>query len=131
MISAQPSRGISIREVQQTVAVAFNLSMRDMVSPSRRHKVICARQVAMYLSRELALRRRQPLGHSVDSLAPAPPSYPRIGIAFARDHSSVIHACTTVKQRLREDLGFALLLDRLVGDLRTHAIASATMREAS
>jgi chromosomal replication initiation ATPase DnaA len=130
MIPPNSSRGISIREVQQTVALAFNLSVRDMVSPSRRRNVTCARQVAMYLSREMAVRRWCPLSRTVGSPVPAPPSFPRIGIAFARDHSSVMHACTTVKRRLRDDLGFAILLYRLAGDLRHHAISSATLREA-
>jgi chromosomal replication initiator protein len=131
MIPAHSSRGISIREVQQTVALAFNLSVRDMVSPSRRRNVTCARHVAMYLSREMAVRGWRAMSHTVASAPSAPPSFPRIGIAFARDHSSVIHACTTVKRRLRDDLGFALLLNRLAGDLHDHAIASATMPEAS
>ena len=56
MIPADRSRGISIREIQQTVALAFNLSVRDMVSPSRRRQVTCARHVAMYLSRQMAAR---------------------------------------------------------------------------
>ena len=131
MIPANSSRGISIREIQRTVALAFDLSVRDMVSPSRRRNVTCARHVAMYLSREMAVRGWRAVSRTVDSRAPAPPSFPRIGIAFARDHSSVIHACTTVKRRLREDLGFALLLNRLAGDLRDHAIAPATVREAT
>ena len=129
IIPANSSRGISIREFQQAVALAFNLTVREMVSASRRRHVTCARHIAMYLSREMAMRRRCPM--SFTATAPAPPSFPRIGIAFARDHSSVIHACTTVKRRLREDLGFALLLNRLAADLREHARVAATAREAA
>jgi hypothetical protein len=131
MIPANSSRGISIREIQQTVALAFNLSVRDLVSPCRRRHVTCARHVAMYLSRELAVRRWRTVSPAAESGAPAPPSFPRIGIAFARDHSSVIHACTMVKRRLRDDLGFALLLNRLAGDLRDHARAAAAAQEAA
>jgi chromosomal replication initiator protein len=130
MNPANSSRGISIREIQQTVALAFNLTVRDMVSPSRRRQVTCARHVAMYLSREMAARRWREASRTLESSVPAPPSFPRIGLAFARDHSSVIHACMSVKRRLRDDLGFALLLNRLAGDLRAHAIVSATAREA-
>jgi len=122
--------GISIREIQQTVAVAFNLSVRDMVSPSRRRQVTCARHVAMYLSREMAVRRWRAWNGATEVRVPAPPSFPRIGIAFARDHSSVIHACTAVKRRLRDDLGFAMLLNQIAGDLRDHAMAPAPAREA-
>jgi chromosomal replication initiation ATPase DnaA len=93
--------------------------------------VTCARHVAMYLSREMAVRRWRAVSPTAQSGASAPPSFPRIGIAFARDHSSVIHACTMVKRKLRDDLGFALLLNRLAGDLRDHARAAATAQEAA
>jgi chromosomal replication initiation ATPase DnaA len=130
MIPANSPRSISIRDIQQTVALAFNLSVRDMVSPSRRRHVTNARHIAMYLSREMAARRWRAAGLTVQSSTPIPPSFPRIGLAFARDHSSVIHGCTIVKRRLRDDLGFALLLNRIAGDLRDHALAAATAREA-
>lgn len=129
MNSVNTAGGISIREIQQTVALAFNLSVRDLVSPSRRRQVTCARHVAMYLSREMAARRLRAASSAIEASATGRPSFPRIGIAFARDHSSVIHACSAVKRRLRDDLGFALLLNRLAGDLRDHAFAPTTTRE--
>ena len=42
--------------------------------------------------------------------------------AFARDHSTVINACRVVTIRLRQDLGFALLVNRLALDLRSAAV---------
>jgi chromosomal replication initiator protein len=129
MKSVNALGGISIREIQQTVALAFNLSVRDMISPSRRRPVTCARHVAMYLSREMAMRRRRSTDYPVETPGSGRPSFPRIGIAFARDHSSVIHACSMVKRRLRDDLEFAMLLNRLARDLRDHASAPATSRE--
>jgi hypothetical protein len=73
---------ISIPDVQHAVARAFCLSISEMLSRKRRHRLTSARQVAMYLSRELAGggwmgRRRQAA------------SFPRIGMVFARDHTSV------------------------------------------
>ncbi len=130
MISVDTFGAISIREIQQTVALAFNLSVRDIVSPSRRRQVTCARHVAMYLSREMAVRRWRATNSTPAATGTGQPSFPRIGIAFARDHSSVIHACTAVKRRLRDDLGFAMLLNQLAGDLRDHAREPATAREA-
>jgi chromosomal replication initiation ATPase DnaA len=56
MIPENCASSISIREIQQTVAMAFNLSVRDMVSSSRGRQVTCARHIAMYLSREMAAR---------------------------------------------------------------------------
>src|ERR1700677_4049340 len=45
---------ISIADVQHAVARAFCLSIGEMLSRKRRHRLAGARKVAMYLSRELA-----------------------------------------------------------------------------
>jgi len=105
---------ISIADVQRAVARAFCLSISEMLSRKRRHRVAGARQVAMYLSRELAGggwmgRRRQAA------------SFPRIGMAFARDHTSVIHACNVVARRRLADADFARLLDRIACELTAAA----------
>lgn len=118
MIPAGSSHPISILEVQHSVALAFKLTVAEMLSHSRNHRVTCARHLAMYLSREVAVR------------ALATPSFPRLGRAFARDHSTVINACRVVALRLRQDLGFALLVNRLVLDLRS-AATPAVQREAA
>ena len=133
MISARSAPAISIREIQLAVAFAFNLTVREMVSTSRRRNVTCARQIAMYFSRELAARRPDRVTHTRAALPAGPPrSFPRIGIAFARDHSSVIYACSAVKRRLRDDLCFALLLQRLAHDLHDRdPIVTTQTQEAS
>jgi hypothetical protein len=101
---------ISIADVQHAVARTFHLSVGEMLSRKRGHHLAGARQVAMYLSRELAgggwmgLRRRAA-------------SFPRIGMAFARDHTSVIHACNAVARRREADPEFAQLLDRIAREL--------------
>jgi chromosomal replication initiator protein len=109
---------ISIPDVQHAVARAFCLSIGEMLSRKRRHRLAGARQVAMYLSRELAGggwtgRRRQAA------------SFPRIGLAFARDHTSVIHACNVVARRRLDDANFGRLLDRIAHELTTAAHKSA------
>jgi hypothetical protein len=42
-----------------------------------------------------------------------------------------MHACRLVKRRLGEDLGFALLIDRIAKDVREHSAVSASNREAA
>jgi chromosomal replication initiation ATPase DnaA len=109
---------ISVIDVQHAVARAFRLSIGEMLSRKRRHRLTRARQVAMYLSREMAgggwMGRRR---HAA--------SFPRIGIAFARDHTSVIHACNVVALRRRADADFAQLLDRIARDLTAAALKPA------
>ena len=108
------SRGVSILDVQHAVARAFCIGLGEMLSRQRGHRLAGARQVAMYLSRELAGggwtgRRRQAA------------SFPRIGMAFARDHTSIIHACNVVARRRLADAEFARLLDRIAHQLITAA----------
>lgn len=97
-------RCLSIADIQQTVAHAFGLSTGQMLSRCRLGYIARARQAAMYLCRELAagghLGRRSEAG-----------SFPRIGLAFARDHTSVIHACKAVARRRLYDLDLARRLD--------------------
>jgi chromosomal replication initiation ATPase DnaA len=68
--------------------------MRD-----RSQHVVPARQIAMYLIRKLGSY-----------------SFPRIGISFKRDHSTVIYACQKIARRAQEE-AFArtlALLEKIV-----------------
>ena len=104
------SESISIIDVQRAVARAFRLDIGEMLSRARHNRVASARQVAMYLCRELAGGRA---GRGRSTAV----SFPRIGKAFARDHTSVIHACNVVARRRVAEAGFARLLDTIVRDL--------------
>ncbi|MGA9341374.1 MAG: chromosomal replication initiator protein DnaA [Rhodanobacteraceae bacterium] len=85
MVHAQ---AITIPNIQKTVADYYQLRMADLLSKRRNRSVARPRQVAMSLAKELT-------GHSL----------PEIGDAFAgRDHTTVLHACRTVKE-LRETDG--------------------------
>jgi chromosomal replication initiator protein len=101
-----------IAEIQERVAAAFDLSRSELMSRSRRRPVAAARQVAMYLCRDLAGRDERTTTGS-RSWA----SFPRIGMAFARDHSSVMHACDVVSRRRATDVSFARLVEELTRDL--------------
>jgi|HubBroStandDraft_6_1064221.scaffolds.fasta_scaffold901005_1 chromosomal replication initiator protein len=106
-------RVISIPEVQNAVARVFHLSRADLLSRSRRQHIAHARQIAMYLSRELAGRTGSRSTEAMNATRGPSASFPRIGIAFGRDHSSVIHACNRIARRRVSDADLAGLLDRL------------------
>ena len=74
---------ISIRAVQQAVAGATNVPLDQLLSTSRAPRVSRARQIAMYLTRDL----------TTASLA-------TIAGAFKRDHTTVRHAIRAVEGRL-------------------------------
>lgn len=121
-------KSILISDIQDSVARAFHLSRAELLSPSRRQRVTYARHIAMYLSRELAGYRAQ-VTSDATSLSRTV-SFPRIGIAFARNHSSVIHAYNSIERRRHFDVKFARLLDSLAHDVRNRAIARGPMEAA-
>lgn len=116
-------RCLSIAEIQQAVAQTYGLSMNQMLSRRRARHIARARQSAMYLCRELAGGGR--LGHRRNA-----GSFPRIGLAFARDHTSVIHACKAVARRRQHDLGLARQLDKVARDLRQTTVSRRSIRPA-
>jgi chromosomal replication initiator protein len=78
-------RLVTIENIQKTVAEYFKLRVADLLSKRRSRSIARPRQVAMALARELT-------NHSL----------PEIGDAFGgRDHTTVLHACTRVRE-LRE-----------------------------
>ncbi|MEZ5460402.1 chromosomal replication initiator protein DnaA [Dokdonella sp.] len=82
------AQAISISNIQKVVAEYFQLRMADLLSKRRSRSVARPRQMAMALAKELT-------EHSL----------PEIGDAFGgRDHTTVLHACRTIRN-LRETDG--------------------------
>ena len=76
----------TVREIQEQTCAAFGITMDELLSASRAQPVAFARQVAMYLSRELT-----------DATLPA------IGRAFGKNHTTVMHACKRTAERMADD----------------------------
>lgn len=88
---------IDADKVQKEVARHFNVDISDIRGSSRTKDIVVPRQVAMYLARQLTES-----------------SLPAIGKAFGgRDHSTVLHACKIVAQKLTGDRAFAALVEEL------------------
>jgi chromosomal replication initiator protein len=92
---------ITIEAIQKSVAAHFNLSLDSMWTKKKTQEIVTARQIAMYVARELT-------GSPLKS----------IGAKFGgRDHSTVIHACTQVSIRAKEDPTFKQHIDQIVNNL--------------
>nr|WP_255480919.1 chromosomal replication initiator protein DnaA [Quadrisphaera sp. RL12-1S] len=77
---------ISLATVMAQTADYYKLTIEDLCGPARSRSVVNARQVAMYLCRELTEL-----------------SLPKIGQAFGgRDHTTVMHANRKVREQLAE-----------------------------
>lgn len=91
---------IPIEKIQAEVAAFYGLSVKDLKGSKRVQHIVHARQVAMYLSRELT-----------DN------SLPKIGKEFGnRDHTTVMHAYNKIDKLLADDP--SLEID--IGTIRNH-----------
>ena len=97
-----PIKPITIAVVQQVVARKFNLETKDLKSKRRTDSIAFPRQVAMYVSRVLT-------EHSTTE----------IGEAFGgKDHSTVMHACEKIKNKLGSDGYFAALVNQITQEIK-------------
>jgi chromosomal replication initiator protein len=94
---------LDARQVQEAVAARLDLTVDDLLSPSRTAPVARARQLAMYLTRELTDL-----------------SLPAIAEAFnRRDHTTVLHAIKRVQRGALEDASLSRTLEQLTTELRS------------
>ncbi len=95
---------VTIRRVLEETAVEYRLEVSDLVSKRRTKRVNAARQVGMFIARDLTEA-----------------SLPQIGDAFGgRTHSTVLHSCNKVTEELEFDLNLQAHIDairaRLLGE---------------
>jgi len=89
-IRPQPSRPtpgtrqVSIAQIQQFAANQFGISRDDLVGASRVASIAWARQLAIYLARELTDEPLQSIGQAFGG----------------RNHATVLHACKRVSDRI-------------------------------
>jgi chromosomal replication initiator protein len=98
-------RPLGIESIQKTVCEFFNIRPQDIRAKKRTREIAFPRQVAMYLSKNLT-----------DS------SLSEIGKNFGgKDHSTVIHACKQVEERMKKDEEFKRKIDYLIKKIKNHA----------
>jgi len=93
----------SIQAVQDAVCACLGVARSELLSPARAARVVRARQLAMYLAREL----------SGASLA-------EIARAFDRDHSTVLHAIRSVQGGLEPGAELTRTIHRVRQTLGGH-----------
>jgi chromosomal replication initiator protein len=96
---------VSVQLIMDTVAQYFSLTIEDLCSPSRSRQLVTARQIAMYLTRELTDL-----------------SLPRIGKAFGgRDHTTVMHAKSKIADLMQERRAIYDQVQELTNRIKTQA----------
>jgi chromosomal replication initiator protein len=102
MVGIKQEKPLTVSVIQKHVADYFNLTITDLTSKVRSKDIVRARQIAMYLARELT-----------------PLSLPKIGESFGnRDHSTVMHSCDKVKSSLTEDEDIKNVINILISNIK-------------
>jgi len=92
---------VTINHVIKYVSRELKISEKQLIGKGRTMEVAMARQIAMYLCRE----------YTSSSLT-------NIGLYFGkRDHSTVIHACRNVENKMNEDKELKNKIDAMRGNL--------------
>lgn len=82
---------LTIDDIVETVCHHYNVTVTAVNSKSRKRDYVVARQVTMYLAQKYTKMPASRIGKLVGN----------------RDHSTVIHSCTKVEERLKIDAGFS------------------------
>jgi chromosomal replication initiator protein len=92
-------RPVTIKEIQKCITKHFDLSMTELLSSRRLAKIVRPRQIGFYLARKLTSR-----------------SLPEIGRKFGgKDHTTILHACKKVEERMAKDPQLAETVRHLEG----------------
>lgn len=81
---------ITIDNVQKAVCDYFNITFDEFLSPSRKRQIVQARQIAMYLSRNLTSSSLSTIGEQIGG----------------KNHATVLHSCSTVSDLMATDRVF-------------------------
>lgn len=104
-VSTNKQVNISIDYITKIVCEFFNVEENKVREKNRRKEVVLARQVAMYLSKQLTKS-----------------SLKTIGLHFGgRDHSTVIHAQSSIEQQVNDDIKLKEVVDSLKNKIEMSA----------
>lgn len=88
---------VSTDEIINTVCQFYSVTYKDIMGKKKTKDIALPRQIAMYLCRELTEH-----------------TYPHIGTVFGgRDHTTVMHACSKISQKMNENDHFKESIDKL------------------
>lgn len=86
LFQTAPKQKISVDAILKSVAAVFQVRLSDLKGTSRTKEIALARQVAMYLAKEMINE-----------------SLMMIGAAFGKTHSTILHAYKTIESKVKKD----------------------------
>ena len=85
------NKPLTIDDILETVCHHFNVSPQHVFSRSRKRDLVQVRQISMYFAQKYTKMPASRIGQLIGN----------------RDHSTVVHSCSTVEQRLKVDKAFS------------------------
>ncbi len=92
----KPRQQITIPHIIDTVADTFNMESTAITGKKRAARINHARQIAMFLAREMTEA-----------------SLPQIGESFGRSHTTVLHGCNKIEEEIEADPVLASRIQKL------------------
>ena len=96
------SRVTTVEHIRDVVCDHFSLSVDAISTRSRKREVVQARQIAMYLSKQMTKNSLSSIGDLIGQ----------------RDHATVLHACKIVTDLMEIDKSFRLSVKEIEGKLK-------------
>ncbi len=85
------NKPLTIDDILEKVCGHFNVSQQNVFSRSRKRDYVLVRQISMYLAQKYTKMPASRIGQLIGG----------------RDHSTVLHSCSTIEQRLKVDKSFS------------------------
>lgn len=86
MLQHAPREKISVEQILKSVATVFQVRVSDLKGSTRTKDIALPRQVAMYLAKEMIKE-----------------SLIMLGVSFCKTHSTILHACKNIEQKITID----------------------------
>ena len=96
----EEDRKATPEKIIEAVAKCYSVTPKDILSNDRSREYSVPRQLAIYLTRELCSF-----------------STTKIGEAFKRDHSTVMHACKKAEEMMEQSLTIKLAAEQIKSEL--------------
>lgn len=95
---------VSIENIQKVIADNYQISVQELRSKSRAQKYVIPRHIALYISKELTEYTFTELGNEFGG----------------KDHSTVMHACDNIKDKIKTDSSFAQKVNALIKEIKEY-----------
>jgi len=93
---------INVQQIIQSVSRIMNIKEKDILSKSRRMDIALARQVCMYIAKEIIHTSLANIGQQIGK----------------RDHSTVIHAYNSIAKKIEKDVQLKKIILQIKDDIQ-------------